>query len=945
MIVDLHDSRTADLPAVDVCIVGSGPAGMTLARELAGSGLSYCVLESGRLKTTKHGDALRKVRSEGPVRIKDYSRERVLGGASSTWAGLSAPLDSIELEPRPELGLPGWPIPREELLPYWRRAAADYRFAPLALYEPGGFDALRLLGEAQLSWTALEEKVFLAAAEPQHFGKEHKPVFEAEAATLYLDATAIRLESEALGADAPIEGPLRGCTARGTRIVLRSSDGSERRVLARAIVLATGGLENARLLLASGGPDGSALGNEHDQVGRCLMNHPKNYRGIIRLRRPVRELPYLFGCLHKGYAGYAGLRLSDEEQQRRSLLNAYVRFEPLFPWSDNEGVESLVLLVKRSSRLFGAWKRRSADKVVTLRDYSETGDDSDLQNARKGAVDWLKLVGTIAWNAPSVARYAVSRFSSRAPLVRRVRVRNFMEMEPRPENRVALGTALDACGQPETVVTHGPSELDKNSLLALQEALATELQANDFGDFESDLARADPWPIDLDASHHLGTTRMGLDPESSVTNRDGRLHHVSNVYMAGGSLFPTSGCANPTFTIVALAIRQAEHLKQRLLERVESLPAVVGAAGSSMGSPQGEPATRSGDTRPRRVLVIGAGGRVATDVLPCLRSLPDLFEIGDVFTRSRRPVPGTEPGTEPGAEHSVGPQQTRDFRSLTDEDLAAADLVYVAVSKGAVPAVLKRLHEHPCAHLDVLLDTPVFLFKHLGHMQLLQGFHSVGVAEDCTTLPWLETLRAAQLGQLTAVTFDRSAYRYHAFALFKTLFDGAALKSARKTRVEAGSRFELRFVGGARGTLIEPRDYSDGSWRMESATGVLTDSVTATDGERRLELLVADGRCVGFRIGEVVTELTSEESQLLGPCTEQDTVTTRMEDLKRVGLRRLLANVAEGRAAYDVWNGLDDMFVEWSLDKAGRYRATAVTSMLRPSARRLVGGALGLVSR
>ena len=178
MIVDLHDQPDAELPDVDVCIVGTGPAGMTLARELAGSGLSVRVLESGRSRTTRHADALRKVRSEGEVGIKDYSRERVLGGASSTWAGLSSPLDRAELEARPDLGIDGWPLTLEELEPYWRRAAADYRFAPLEFFGSAGFGALKSQGDTEPGWEHLEEKVFLAAAEPQRFGKEHRSVFE-----------------------------------------------------------------------------------------------------------------------------------------------------------------------------------------------------------------------------------------------------------------------------------------------------------------------------------------------------------------------------------------------------------------------------------------------------------------------------------------------------------------------------------------------------------------------------------------------------------------------------------------------------------------------------------------------------------------------------------------------------------------------------------------------
>jgi choline dehydrogenase-like flavoprotein len=73
----------------------------------------------------------------------------------------------------------------------------------------------------------------------------------------------------------------------------------------------------------------------------------------------------------------------------------------------------------------------------------------------------------------------------------------------------------------------------------------------------------------------MGTTRMGLDPRTSVVDANGRVHAVENVYMAGASLFPTSGCANPTFTIVALSIRLARHLREEVLRKPSSSDASV----------------------------------------------------------------------------------------------------------------------------------------------------------------------------------------------------------------------------------------------------------------------------------------------------------------------------------------------------------------------------------
>jgi choline dehydrogenase-like flavoprotein len=123
-----------------------------------------------------------------------------------------------------------------------------------------------------------------------------------------------------------------------------------------------------------------------------------------------------------------------------------------------------------------------------------------------------------------------------------------------------LGDQTDIYGQPIPVVRHSCSSLDKASLIALHEILSKELTRNNLGQLHTSLTKAENWPIQLDSAHHIGTTRMGDNPETSVVNRDCQIHTVPNVYLAGSSVFPTSGCANPTYTIVALSIRLAEHL-------------------------------------------------------------------------------------------------------------------------------------------------------------------------------------------------------------------------------------------------------------------------------------------------------------------------------------------------------------------------------------------------
>ena len=534
----------------DLCIIGSGPAGLTIANELKDAGITLCVLESGGDKKSSSADKLRRVVCTGVI-VKEQSRERIFGGASTVWSGLSSLLDTVDFEQRSFVKMPGWPISRASLHEYYTRAAEQYGFP-----SPGQLDArylapLRVRSEWRPTWDSLDEKVFLASSPVKNFGTDLKKIFEKDDCDLFLDATVMKLEAAPGGSHA-------------VSALVRSSDGSRFRLEAKRFVAATGGIENARLLLNSNDAHPSGLGNAHGQVGRYLMNHPKNYYGVIVLNKPVKELPYYFGHTKEGLAGYAGLRLKERAQKEKGLLNSYVRFEPLYPWSDSPGIEAFVTLVRGAKPLMNAWLKSKKASVVPLRDYSETGERSETQHELTSLTDWLKLFGPVLFHIVPVCRYVWSRLIEKgAPPVTRIRLRNFMEMEPRAENRVTLGSTKDAYGEPLPHVHHECSELDKRSLIELHRVLGREVAALGFGRLESNLADEQRWPIDHDASHHMGTTRMGSDPKSSVVDLNCKVHGVDNVYMAGASVFPTSGCANPTLTIVALAIRLAGHLKSR----------------------------------------------------------------------------------------------------------------------------------------------------------------------------------------------------------------------------------------------------------------------------------------------------------------------------------------------------------------------------------------------
>jgi choline dehydrogenase-like flavoprotein len=525
MIRSLDDGITA-LSHYDVCIIGSGAAGITVCAELMESRCRICVLESGVETKTEFADSLRKVDSRG-IRVLPESRERILGGATHTWSGLCVPLDPVDFADRGWRYHSGWPITYEELVPYFKQTVR-YGFPQLETFARAGPFVDN--APAEPGWRICEEKVFLKPAKIPRFGTEFRHLFLERDADLILDATVVALPAEGSRAKTRVTGAL-----------CRDKTGREFLVTADRIVLAAGAIDNARLLLNSKNIVSEGLGNERDQVGRYLMNHPTGTQAVIRLREPVHWLRRYDWRPYEGGIGFIGVRLRESQQLKEGTLNSYVRLLPAYPWTGRPEIRAGREFANRARALFGDQQSLGA--------RSRLATGGDLIRA--------------AWHAfismPGLLRLIVLRLMShlnpRGTTIG-LCLGNIVEMEPRPENRITLTNNHDSLGMPVPHIVHELSQRDLESLHRLHKQVATEVKGELVGNPE-ELAKAE-W---MDFYHYLGTTRMGTDPDHSVVNPDLRVHTVANLYVAGGSVFPTSGCANPTMTIVALSIRLAEHLR------------------------------------------------------------------------------------------------------------------------------------------------------------------------------------------------------------------------------------------------------------------------------------------------------------------------------------------------------------------------------------------------
>jgi len=585
MVVD--DLRFIDTAApieTDVCIVGSGPAGCAVAEALRDSGLRILVLESGGGRPDPAAQALNAIESVGLPLLS--GRERRLGGTSTVWTGRCIPFDEIDYEARTWVPRSGWPLAREELIPHLNDAGTYLGAGPYdesgEVPEPPGaprrppFDA-SLLRHVRWEDPAPVDsgRRLLGDANPNL-----RVLLHATVTHLNTDAATGRLESVEVAAAAD-------CRAT---------------VTARAVVLCAGGVENARILLYSNRIHSAGLGNDHDVVGRYFMDHPRDPE--LPVRFDPAEAPRvrkLFGPRRlrspRGRHSFTfGVSLSIERQRREGLLNCAAW--PYWVESPDDPTRAAKRLV------LGPRTQAARDARLLLEGRADT---RRTLWALAGDQPWWRAVERIGMLITS-------------------------EQVPERDSRVQLSARRDALGLPVSAVDWRVGAQERAS----QAALAT-LIAQEFKRLGLPAAQLADWVREdrpetaalVDGSHPAGTTRMAADPRHGVVDADCHVYGVPGLYVAGSSVFPTVGHANPTLTIVALAFRLARHLERSLAPRIE-----LGVGGS-----ESLPSRRStgGIAAGTKVAVTGATGFIGGRLVELLAD-----QGADVLclTRGRsRPLP------------------------------------------------------------------------------------------------------------------------------------------------------------------------------------------------------------------------------------------------------------------------------------------------------------------
>ena len=539
--VDLSESQLHDL---DVCIIGAGAAGIALACELDGSGLNVILLEAGGLRPDVNSTDYYRGTATEPHPDPIQYRRAAFGGTTSLWGGRCVALDPIDFEQRDYVPDSGWPISYAEVARYYPRAlmycdSGKFDFTiggALKRARPtiSGFDGHGVI-------TDRIERYSL----PTNFGKRYRrQIAQSANVTAVLYARCLKLHKRA-GGDT-IESVEFIDRARGIR-----------RVAARVVVLATGGIEVPRLLMNSD-REGPGLGNVHDLLGRFYSCHFENTCG--RLASNGASVAFGFEKTTDGIYCRRQLQFSDSAQRQHRLLNMAFRlhFPEYSDASHGSSVMSAIYLAKAAlpaeyRAILQHGKQSSASASVLPHVHNVA---TGLPQLFKFAGDWLfrmrfarrKLPYTLVPNADGSFPL---EFNS--------------EQTPAPSNRVSITQDVDRHGMKRVHVAWRLSQNDVDSacrgFMLLREAINSSGVCRlefDEGRLRDCISHSPPL-----GGHHIGTARMANTARTGVVGPDCAVFGLSNLFIASSAVFPTSGHANPTLTIVALALRVAQHIKMK----------------------------------------------------------------------------------------------------------------------------------------------------------------------------------------------------------------------------------------------------------------------------------------------------------------------------------------------------------------------------------------------
>lgn len=493
------DARTVPSGTVvqaDVAIIGGGPAGIAIALALAGTRRKIVLLESGGTDFDAKTQALYEGSKTGaPYLTLEASRLRYLGGSSNHWGGWCRPLDAIDFEARDWMDYSGWPIAKADVDRYFVRAhelcEAGTLYYDAAAKIMGHLGQPLKLGDGGLTTRWFQFSRMRGSIMPTHFGERYQgDLKKARGLTVYLEANVTRLG-------------LNGAGTAVRELDIKTLSGKSFTVKSKAVVVATGAIETARLLLASNDVAPAGVGNAHDLVGRFFADHPTPRDNATLVLFDGKIAPFYLG---------------------NQITHGAILRAGLFPSEDyrkSHGVMASSITVENPIALDDLGK---AAVVATADALGVDASDAVAHSLGCG-----------------------------------------MELTPDPGRRLTLDTPRDALGMPKLKLHMKIADQDFAKYRLTLKELGRQLLAGRIGMLKLNLSTREEWYASLDwGNHHMGTARMSADPKQGVVDANLKVHGVANLFVAGSAVFPTYGAANPTINLLALALRLADHLEDWL---------------------------------------------------------------------------------------------------------------------------------------------------------------------------------------------------------------------------------------------------------------------------------------------------------------------------------------------------------------------------------------------
>lgn len=525
MIRDFNDFDHGATFESDICIIGAGAAGITIAREFLGTHYGVLLLESGGLQHETESQKLYDSYVVGlPHAGIHEGRFRLFGGSTTVWGGQSLRFSAFDLQERPWVPFSGWPIPYETLASYYPRADRVLRLGRHLEYE----NVLAGSGLVAPAFDPNKLRMEFSQWSPQpNFGRAFRRELNRAAnisVLLHANVTAIVTNSGGTAVE------------QADFTTLSGKKGSVR---ARFFIICCGGIETARLLLASDRTQPCGVGNQYDIVGRYFHEHVFMRVGAILAQNRRQLQNYYESFFIRGLKYAPIISLKEQMQIEKHLLSIHgiIAFEA--------ASDSSIVAIKK---IYGALIRKTPP------------------SARE-----MKLLMSIVLREPGeLTRFGYRRcFQGRAgtPNAGLITMTAQSEMAPNPESRITLDQTRDSLGMRRVKLDWRLGELERRTISEFGRIVASEFERINLGTFERSQLRlledSPEWHREAhDSFHHMGATRMNDNPRLGVVDSDCRVHGVTNLYIGSSSVFPTGGRTSPTLTIIALSLRIADRLKQ-----------------------------------------------------------------------------------------------------------------------------------------------------------------------------------------------------------------------------------------------------------------------------------------------------------------------------------------------------------------------------------------------